>query len=243
MKITVLGRRGPYPAACEACSGYLAECGKTLVQLDLGCGTLPRLTRLAAPEELSALVLTHWHFDHCSDVLPLIYRLESYAAAHPGKTLDVYAPVDESSPVRQAVMNCAAMRLHDIAPGQQWRVGEITLEAFPARHPVPAVMLRLEGGGQTLCYTGDTNWQDNLVDYAKNADLLLADGLFTEKLWDERKPHLSAALCARLAKEAGVKRLMITHLNPALDEETLLQEARRIDPDAEIAVQEKTYVL
>lgn len=231
MKLNVLGMNGPYPAPGNATSGYLLSAGQTLLQLDLGSGTLAVLTRLMPPEDLTALVLTHWHFDHCCDVLPLLYRLNGCEKA----PLHVYAPVDDDSPIRQALMRDHAVVVHDIAPGDELVIGDVTLRVYPARHPVPAVMLRLSAEGKTLCYTGDTNVQDGLTDYAQDADLLLADGLFTKALWAENKPHLSAAHVAEIARDANVKRVVVTHLNPAIDPETLLKEAREVRQDAILA--------
>ena len=68
MKIHVLGIYGPFPAGNGATSGYLAEEAGTLVQFDLGSGILSRLTARTAPEKLSAVFLSHWHFDHASDI-------------------------------------------------------------------------------------------------------------------------------------------------------------------------------
>ena len=99
MELTVLGMNGPFPAANGATSGYLMHGEKTRVAMDTGSGTLGRLTALMPPEKLDALLLSHWHFDHCSDVLPLLFRLQACAA----KPLDVYAPVDESSMVRKVL--------------------------------------------------------------------------------------------------------------------------------------------
>ena len=65
--------------------------------------------------------------------------------------------------------------------------------------------------------------------------MLLADGLFPEAAWGAQKPHLSAKLCAELARDAGAKQLVLTHLNPEFDPETLLREAKSIDPGAELA--------
>lgn len=237
MKTTVLGRNGPFPAPGGATSGYLVTAGDTRVQLDLGAGTLARLTARAAPEDLTALVLTHWHYDHCSDVLPLLFRLEAMGK----RPLPVYGPVDETSLVRQAVTRCRAAELHDLIPGDEVELGDVRLTVFEARHPVPAVMLRLTDGHSTLCYTGDTNTVPWLTDFARDADLLLADGLFPTRLWNEKLPHLSSALAAQAAKDAGVKRLVITHLHPELDPETLLSEARAAYPGAELAQEGKTY--
>ncbi|MBQ8554721.1 MAG: MBL fold metallo-hydrolase [Clostridia bacterium] len=234
MKLTILGMNGPFPAPGGATSGYLVKAGSTALMLDMGSGTLQRLTGCMPPEELTALVLSHWHYDHCSDVLPLIYRMESHVASG-GAPLHVYAPVEEGSLVRQAVKTCQAMILHDVQPGDTLALGEVTVAAFAGRHPVPALMYRLESDGRTLCYTGDTNTVEGLADFASGADLLLADGLFTDALWAAGKPHLSASLAAKLAAEAGAGKLVITHLNPAIDPETLLREARAIRTDSLLA--------
>lgn len=229
MKLTILGMNGPFPAPGGATSGYLLTADGAALALDLGSGCLANLTARVAPERLTALLLSHWHYDHCADLLPLIFRLEACAQ----QPLHVYAPVDESSLVRQAVQKCAMIVLHDVAPHTEFGISNsaFRISAFPARHPVPALMYRITDGTKTLCYTGDTNTVDGLVDFAQGADLLLADGLFPTAAWAEGKPHLSAAHCAQLAQEAGAKQLVITHLNPTIDPETLLKEARvhRID--------------
>ena len=233
MRLTILGMNGPFPAPGGATSGYLLTTNDASVALDLGSGTLARLTALTAPEDLTALLLTHWHYDHCADVLPLIYRLEACAE----KPLHIYAPVDETSLVRKAVQACNKIVLHDVAPGEQFRIPnfEFRISAAPARHPVPALMYRIMAEGKTFCYTGDTNTVDGLVEFADHADFLLADGLFPDAAWAEGKPHLSARHVAELARAAQVGRFVITHLNPAVDPETLLRQAREVRIDALLA--------
>ena len=242
MQLTILGMNGPFPAAGGATSGYLVQNGDTRLQLDLGCGTLARLTALTAPEGLTALIFSHWHFDHCSDVLPLIFRMEALAVSG-AAPLQVYGPADEASIVRKAVQQCTAMELHDLQPGDEITVGDAQMRVFAARHPVPAVMLRISMDGKTLCYTGDTNDVDGLREFADSADLLLADGLFPTGVWAAGKPHLSAAMAAQLAKDAGAKQLVVTHLNPTIDPVGLLAEAREIRIDARLAASGDVYTL
>ena len=232
MKLTVLGMNGPFPAPGGATSGYLLENNGTRVQLDLGTGTLAALSALCAPETLDALVFSHWHSDHCSDALPLLYRLLSHAD-HP---LDVYGPADDTAPVRVALAGDHTIRLHTIAPGDTIRIGSLALTVGQARHPVPAIAERWSDGQHTFVFTGDTNTLDSLPGFCADADLLLADGLFPTALWAEGKPHLSAALCAELAVQARAKKLVITHMNPDLDAEAILQEAKAVRPDACLAV-------
>ena len=56
MELTVLGMNGPFPAANGATSGYLMRGEKTRVAMDMGSGTLGRLTALMPPEKLDALL-------------------------------------------------------------------------------------------------------------------------------------------------------------------------------------------
>ena len=73
MKLHILGVNGPYPESNGATSGYLLEAADTLLQLDFGSGILARLTAKLPPQSLSAILLTHWHYDHTADLLVLSY--------------------------------------------------------------------------------------------------------------------------------------------------------------------------
>lgn len=230
MKLHILGVSGPFPESGGATSGYLVEAGDTLLQLDLGSGVLARLTAKMPPESLSALFLSHWHFDHTADLTVLLYRLEAL-----GKTLRVYAPVDESSAIRKIVASASCFDLTDVAPGDTVTVGTCTVRVGEARHPVPAVGYRIGSEGRILGYTGDTNTLPSLADFYRGSSLLLADGLFPAESWTEAKPHLSAALAASLAAEAGAERLVLTHLNPLVSPRLLLREAQALHPCVALA--------
>ena len=223
MKLHILGVNGPFPAPGEATSGYLLETADGLFQLDFGSGILSRLTALSAPEDLTALFLSHWHYDHTSDLLPLIYRLEAV-----GCVLPVYAPADGDSPLRRLIAASSCMKLTDLSAEDVLSFGSTEVTVLPARHPVPAVGFRFSSGHRVFGYTGDTNTLPSLADDFRGCDLLLADGLFPQASWNESKPHLSACLAAQLARDAGADRLVITHFNPAFSRELLLSEARTV---------------
>ncbi len=223
MKLHLLGVSGPFPESGGATSGYLLETGSALIQFDLGSGTLSRLTAKTAPESLSAIFLSHWHFDHAADLPVLMYRLEALK-----KTLPLYAPEDESSALFRMMRVSPVFDLHPLRPGDAVTLGDVSVTAVPARHPVPTLGYRIAGEGKTLGYTGATNTLPELKDVYRSCDLLLCDGLFPSLVWQEDKPHLSAALAAELARDAKCGRLVITHLNPLFSPQTLLEEARPV---------------
>lgn len=224
MKLTVLGCNGPYPEAGGACSGYLLEAADTRVLLDCGTGTLAALTAIMPPEALDAVVLSHLHYDHMSDMLPLIYRMQ-------GKQKQpVYAPL---APAAVRELLDGAFDLHDISQGGT--IGGLRMTALPVRHPVPCCATRFETEDTAFCYTGDTNTCAELADFVRGCDLLLADACFTDAQWAENKPHLSARLAAGVARESGARRLLLTHFTPGCDRDALLREAREIYPQAVLA--------
>ena len=231
MKLHILGVNGPFPESSGATSGYLLEADKTLLQFDLGSGVLARLTALMPPESLSAVFLSHWHFDHTADLTVLLYRLEAMK-----KELQVYAPVDETSAIRKIVADAACFKLEDIKPGDKIIIGSCTVHVGEARHPVPAVGFRVESEGRVFGYTGDTNTLPSLAGFYRGCSLLLADGLFPAEHWAETKPHLSAALAADLAAEANADHVVLTHLNPVFPPRLLLREAQARHSHVSLAV-------
>ena len=233
MFLRLLGVNGPYPASNGATSGYLLEANGLHLQLDFGSGVLSRLTGFFPPEDLDAIFLSHWHFDHTCDLLPLIYRLEAL-----GKTISIYAPEDESSAIRRIVAGVKCFDLRTIAPGSECMLGKaenVRLLVGPARHPVPGVSFRVEAEGKVFGYTGDTNTLPELKNFFHGCDLLLADGLFPVTNWAEGKPHLSAALAAELARDADAAQLVLTHFNPVYSPSILLREARENFHDVSLA--------
>ena len=73
MRIIVLGCFGPYPPAGGTCSGYLLEKDGSFVLLDCGNGVLSKLQHFIKLKDLSAVILSHLHSDHVSDISILGY--------------------------------------------------------------------------------------------------------------------------------------------------------------------------
>lgn len=237
MKLTILGNNGPFPAAGGACSGYLisSDSGKTHVLVDCGSGTLANLNRHIAWQDLSAVILSHLHFDHMGDMLPMQYVLQF----HPREGgLPVYAP--ETPAQVHALLQAPCYALHGM---QDVQISEISFQFLPVRHPVECYALRAQCDGKVLAYTGDTNTLPGLDAFLKDADVLLADAGLSSEHWKEAAPHLSAHHCALLAKQANAGRLLLTHLNPRYTAEQLEAEAHKLRPDARFVRIGESYAI
>ncbi|MER6576945.1 MBL fold metallo-hydrolase [Nonomuraea sp. NPDC001023] len=147
MRITVLGGCGAWSAAGQACNGYLVEHDGFRVLVDPGYATLPRLLETTPAERVDAVLVSHGHPDHCSDLNPLLAALPVHA---PPGALDAVLALDRRG------MLAGSFELHDLEPGTPRELGPFRLDAFSLPHHVPNAGLRLSAGGRVIAYTGDT---------------------------------------------------------------------------------------
>jgi len=92
--------------------------------------------------------------------------------------------------------------------------------------------------GRKIVYTGDTRPSKNILHLAKDADLLIHDGTLDDSLEEtaELEGHSTPSQAARIAKEAGVKKLILTHISARYrSTEVLAEQARKIFPNTEVA--------
>lgn len=197
MKITPIGIYGPYPAAFGASGCYLVE-GETRIVLDLGCGAFSRLRGFADPSLVDAFVLTHLHYDHFCDVLPLSYYPGKHVVYCPG------TPADRFSLIK----NSAALDVRVIGEGVGIHIGNTELSFTRTAHGVETYAVRVSENGRSFVYTSDTAWFDGLVGFCRGSELILSDCCPTDGT-----PHMAVADVARLQKETGVRTVAV-HLDP-----------------------------
>ena len=239
VKVTVLGRYGPFPAAGGACSGYLINASGSYVLLDCGAGVLSRLAVYIAPESLSALILSHLHSDHISDVSVLRYALD-LASERRDDALPVWVPLEPKDQLGQLLYRDHLV-LHEPLCGQAVKIGALKATPVAVKHSIPTFGWRISDGAKTLAYSADSENCESLVELAREADLFLCEATYIdERLRQGEEPSVRPSGrtdCCR----AGVKRLLLTHLCPLEDPDLLLAEAQKVFPAAELAVERRTY--
>lgn len=232
VRLTVLGSNGTYPTPGRPASGYLVADGDDLVWLDTGPGTLAVAISLDAVERLSAVVVSHIHPDHCSDLFMLFNLLRVGPRDRWG--LPVVVPEGAADHLRRfarAGPDHDFDRVFDfrtVDSGDGVAVGDLRLRFGTAAHPVPSLVTRVEGSS-SLVYSGDTGPGGDLASMSGGASTLLCEATHQGDPPADRYPyHLHAVEAGAVATEAGVGRLLVTHVAPTLDPQVSVAEAARV---------------
>jgi ribonuclease BN (tRNA processing enzyme) len=237
MRLTVLGGCGAWPAAGQACSGYLVEHDGFRLLLDPGYAIVPRLLQRIDAADVDAVLVSHSHPDHCADLHPLLRA--RVLRQEPAPTLAVHSlpgavdrvlDLDGPGTLRDAFV------VVGFAAGDQFEVGPFQVRTWPLPHWVPNAGVRLTAGGRVLAYTGDTGPSSAIVELARGADLFLAEASYPQQVPASAARFLSSASQAgQDAARAGVGRLLLTHLLPETAPR-LAEAAARAGFDGEVGV-------
>jgi ribonuclease BN (tRNA processing enzyme) len=216
VELTVLGCSGSYGApAGGACSGYLLRTAGAALWLDCGNGTLANLQRHVAVDDLTALIITHWHPDHCADVYGL-QVLFNYGLGRTG--FPVYAPEGTEARLGTLVDGDwgGAFAWAAVGDGDAVTVGDCGLRFSRTAHPPPTLAVEASADGKRLVYSADTGPDWSPEAFRSGADLVLSEATF-QRDNESTGIHLSARQAGTAARAAGARRLMLTHLWPGLD--------------------------
>jgi ribonuclease BN (tRNA processing enzyme) len=210
VQLTVVGCSPAWPNPGGAHSGYLVESGDRRLLLDCGPGVLSKLRAREGWPHVDAIVITHFHLDHCGDLVPWLWgHLMGPVQGEPAPALWL-PPGGRAQLTRLARRFDEAFTVREYADGEPFEAAGFTITPRAVRHyDEPAYGLRVEADA-VLAYSSDTGPTPALVELARDADVLLCEATLGE---DERAPrgHLLAEEAAEAARVAGARRLLLTH--------------------------------
>ncbi|QDR77682.1 MBL fold metallo-hydrolase [Corynebacterium sanguinis] len=238
MKLTILGCSGSLAAPGNPGSSYLITVpGRSGILMDCGPGALAALQEVHDPADVHVL-FSHLHADHCSDTASLaIWRRfhptaparqrhmmfgPSYTKLHIGRMgadgPDEVDDITDTFDVSTWVANKAV------------EIDDITVTPVPVEHTAlesHALRVAERSTGKVLAFSGDSGMTPTLVDAARDADIFLCEAAWGPSA--EGKPggmHLSGAQAGEIARRAGVKTLVLVHIQPWADKQVTLEAAR-----------------
>ena len=119
----------------------------------------------------------------------------------------------------------------EINESGELNIGNMKLSFCKTDHPVETYAVKISDGSMDIVYTSDTSFsaKSRLVDFAKNADLLICESSLLESHgFPEINSHLTAKQAGIIAKEANVQGLILTHFWPEEAPENYVSEAKNV---------------
>ncbi len=235
MQVTVVGTGTAVPLIERRQSCVVVEAGGETLVFDLGSGAVRGMLRAGLdPFSVDRIFFTHFHPDHTVDVVPLMFALKYGSATGRERPLSLYGPEPFEG---------FFAKITDV--WGEWMLGDYPTEVIelphhcpspvelpggrllwaPAEHRPESIAYRIEGESGSFVYTGDTEYSPSVVELARGAHTLLIECSFPDA--SPVPGHLTPSGAARIASEAGVERVVLTHVYPPADELDLANEVGR----------------
>ena len=174
------------------------------------------------PNAIDAVLITHLHGDHFGGLPFFILDAQLGSrrtrpltiAGPPGLRDRLFQAMEVFFPGSSGIRQKFDLDIVEFAD-QPATLGAPAVMPHLVRHPcgAPPLALRVEVDGKSLCYTGDTEWVDAIVEAAKGVDLFVCEGYFDDK---PVRFHLNWQTVKRHLPEIGARRVVITHMSPEM---------------------------
>lgn len=242
MKINILGTNGPYPDANGATTALLLRSGSENILIDCGSGALARLQNYIGLEQLSACVLTHLHFDHCSEIKLLAYAYQTFIKSGSAKPLNVFCPASPGD-MFNIIKQDDSFNVVSVNGDTVIQTGAVKISFCRMEHNVETYAVKCEEEGKTIVFSSDTKANDRLIEFSKNADLLIIDAPYRNSAKPQEAMHMTAYQAGKAALAANAKKLILSHFLPGTKTKALCSEAAMVFKDTEIASEKKEYLV
>jgi len=237
INVTILGSGTCVPSLQRGSCSVLMQIGATHLLFDSGPGTMRRLLEAGTTIlDLNYLFYSHFHPDHSAELVPLIFatkypdasRRQSPLTILGGRGLtDFFAGLKA---VYGSWIELAAGLLKilefDNTTKDSKKFSGFSVETVPVEHNPESVAYRITGDdGSSVVYSGDTDFSENLIELAKDADLLICESAMPDSL--RVKGHLTPSMAGDIATRAGVRQLVLTHFYPDCENVDITRECRK----------------
>ncbi len=224
MKLIMLGSGTSVPNAQRASPAIAVFIDKEFLLLDIGPGTLRQLAIAGLPfESIDYICISHFHPDHTADLIHFFFATRYPPILRTRKPFTIVAP--ETFNKFLTLLKRPYGNWLDLPDGlmnieefhteykDKKEFDTFTLWSAPVNHIPHSLGFRIEDhSGKTIVYSGDTGYCEEMVDLARDADLLILESSFPDER--EMKGHLTPSRAGDIAARSGAKKLLLTHFYP-----------------------------
>ena len=232
MRLTILGSGTAAPLLDRSNAAYLLETDNKKLLLESGAGTIRGLLEIRADLlDIDYIFYTHLHNDHVNDLGAIIWA-NNYGLKR-SKPLNLYGPVGFKKYAKVLINHLLEPQImyFDVNVNElkssEFGIGNIAVKTFPTRHSstTKSIIYRFKHKNKTFVYTGDTDYCEEVIEAAKNADVLMTE--CSKPDGNKAEGHLTPSLAGKIAAEADVKTLILTHFYPEVLKTDIAKQCRK----------------
>ncbi|UCE51677.1 MAG: MBL fold metallo-hydrolase [Desulfobacterales bacterium] len=235
--VTILGSGTCVPSLKRSSCSVLIEIGNDKLLFDSGPGTMRRLLEADTTIfEISYIFYSHFHPDHTGEFVPFLFstkypdgrqRKDPLTVTGGRGFLDFYSRLKNVYghwiEIEPGLLNIIEL---DNNKRDTHQFNDFSVQSAPMDHNEESIAYRMTSAdGKSIVYSGDTDYNENLIELAENADLFICESALPDKF--RVKGHLTPSLAGKIARQAGVKKLVLTHFYPECGQTDIEQECRK----------------
>ncbi|MFI5281292.1 MAG: MBL fold metallo-hydrolase [Gemmatimonadales bacterium] len=232
IRLVTVGTGTVAPHPLRSSPAHWVEAGPVRLLMDCGAGTCHTLATLGLPwDDVTHIALTHFHTDHYGELPAFLFALKYGTMTPRREPLTLLGPQGTRAKLDLLAGSFGPwvsapgfpLEVVEVLPGTPVElVAGVRLAVHKTPHTDESIALSVETSDARLVYTGDTGPSEELGDWAKGADLLLAECSLPESM--ALPMHLTPRQAGALARRAEAKRLVLTHLYPPVEHVDILGE-------------------
>ncbi len=235
MKITILGSGTCVPSLQRSSCALLAQINADKILFDLGPGTMRRLLEAGVDiHDISHVFLSHFHPDHSGELASFLFSNKYPDQGRRKIPLIISAGTGFETFFNQLKgiygdwIDIGALGILEFSTAgpDRRRFEHFSVQTCPANHRPESIAYRIQSpSGSSLVYSGDTDYSQHLIALAMHADVFVCECALPDPL--KVAGHLTPSLAGKMAHEARVKKLVLTHFYPQCEEADIYTQCRQ----------------
>ncbi len=236
IKVIILGSGTCVPSLQRSsCSVYI-ESDSIKLLADVGAGTIRRLLEAGVSiNDITHIFISHFHPDHTGELVSFLFSSKypqfkrdknnplTILAGKGFKQFfsglrDVYGSWIELAPDYFDIIE------FDTENKDSYSLNTARMITRPVNHNAESIALRFEAHGKAVVYSGDTDYCNNLIAIAREADLFICESALPDS--QKVDNHLSPSTAGKAGTAAHVRKMVLTHFYPECDKTDIAKECR-----------------
>lgn len=236
VELTILGSGTAVPTADRGAASYLVTVGEEKLMFDCGPGSSRKLAQAGhSLTSLNKVFVSHFHPDHICDLVAILFgsRIPGYSRS---EILEIVGPIGIKNHHQKLIDTFGnwliskdyELKLTELDAKESLvkvNFSNYQVTAQLVNHSYPALGYRIETPSGTITYSGDTDYCENIISLCEMADIAVLECSTP----DEQKiqGHLTPSLAGKIAQQAKVKHLVLSHFYPMCETTDLIAQCQK----------------